>query len=127
MVDGRQKCLCLIYKPILLNVGLGTSSYQSTNFFWAWEARLYYISSAGDFTVTLSFFAGKRIAMWRTQYVTQAVKGWAIANKLDYEESPSFTRMIKMTDPKRKQQGLSTKPMIAKKQQQQHENLKIWN
>lgn len=48
MVDGAQKCLCLIYKLVFLNVGLGTSNHQSTDFFWAWEARLHYISSARD-------------------------------------------------------------------------------
>ena len=64
----RTKVFCMIYKPALLNVGLGTSSYQCTKFFWAWEARLYYISSDGDLTVTLKFLtywvhhAGRRIA-----------------------------------------------------------------
>ena len=53
MADGARKCLCLIYKLVFLNVGLHTSSHQSTDFFGAWEARLHYISSARDLTVTL--------------------------------------------------------------------------
>ena len=37
MVDDAGKCLCLIYKPVVLNVGLGTSSYQfSSTVFLLW-------------------------------------------------------------------------------------------
>lgn len=40
-------------KSVLPDVELGISSYQSSKLFLALDARLFYIFSAGDLTVTL--------------------------------------------------------------------------
>ena len=45
MADDARKCLCLIYKPVLLNVGLGTSNYQfSSTVFLLWFEYLLFVS-----------------------------------------------------------------------------------
>ena len=64
MADSAWKCLCLIYKPVFLYVGLGTSSNQSTDFFGA--------SPVLGIWLLLS-------NIWRTEYVMQADElqiGW---------------------------------------------------